>query len=53
MTPWLSWPARLALTQCRATVAASSSGAPAATSSAVPISRSRSAWTFGMVVVSP
>src|SRR4051812_9953416 len=49
MMPWLSWPARLALTTWRATVAASASGTPCATSSARPSSRSVSAWTFGMV----
>src|SRR3982074_1079903 len=43
-----SWPARLALTQPVATALASSSDAPAALSSAVPMRVRRSAWTIGM-----
>src|SRR4030081_116665 len=48
MMPWESCPARLALTQPVATALASSSDAPAALSSAVPIRVRRSAWTIGM-----
>src|SRR3979411_2744599 len=48
MMPCESCPARLALTQPVATALASSSDAPAALSSAVPIRVRRSAWTIGM-----
>src|SRR6478735_10243611 len=48
ITPWESWPARLALTQPEATAWASSSDAPAAFSSAAPMRVRRSAWTIGM-----
>src|SRR5581483_3755450 len=48
MTPCESWPARLALTQPTATAVASSSEAPEARSSALPILVRRSAWTVGM-----
>src|SRR5215468_10730493 len=48
MMPCESWPARLALTQPTATAFASSSEAPAALKSAVPIRERRSALTIRM-----
>src|SRR3984893_17346616 len=48
MTPWESWPARLALTQPTATALASSSDAPAALSRAAPMRVRRSACTIAM-----
>src|SRR3954447_14172097 len=48
ITPWESWPARLALTQPLATASASSSEAPAARRSAALMRVRRSAWTIGM-----
>src|SRR5438046_3179950 len=49
MIPCESCPARLALTQWRMTISASSAGAPLATSSASPIAFTRSAGTLGIV----
>ncbi len=40
--PWLSWPARFASTRWSTTITASRSSAPAATSTRLPIARSRS-----------
>src|SRR5678815_4862494 len=48
MMPCESWPARFASTEWRMTISASSSGDPAATSSALPIWCSCSAGTWGM-----